>query len=207
MLNFITSPLMGFYFICAVFGGTMMILQLVMMLIGIGGDMDGDAGGDSFDSGGDDLGGDADTDAHVGEHSSTADVFKMLSLRTIIAGIAFFGLGGMAGLLGTENFGLSILFAVGSALIAIYIVYYLYSTIARLKSDGSISEKTLVGSFGNVYFRIPGEGAGAGKVLVVQQERTMEYEAITSGPELKSGTPIVVIRVVSPTTVEVRANE
>ncbi len=204
MFDFITSPLMGFYFICALFGGTMMILQLAMMLLGAGGDMDGGDGGDAGDAGGDDGGGDADSG---GEHSETTDIFRMLSIRTVIAGFAFFGLGGMAGLIATNNQPLSLLFAFGAGLVAIYIVYYIYASMVRLRSDGSISDRTLVGSVGNVYLRIPAEGAGAGKVLVVQQDRTMEYEAITAGPELKSGTPVVVIRVVSPTTVEVRAND
>lgn len=211
MLEFITTPLMGFYFICAIFGGTMMVLQLMMMVFGVGGDMDADGGGDTgdtgdMDGGGDDLGDDGGSD-HAESHSASNDIFKMLSVRTVMAGFAFFGLGGMAGLLATENQALSLLFALGAGLVAIYVVYYIYSSMVRLRSDGSISEKTLVGATGNVYIRIPAEGAGAGKVLVTQQERTMEYEAITSGPELKSGLPIVVVRVVSPTTVEVRLND
>jgi membrane protein implicated in regulation of membrane protease activity len=190
--DFITSPLMGIYFLCAVFGGTLMILQLLMMIFGVGG-ADVDDGGDAGD------GGDVD-----GGHSQTIDIFKVLSLRTIIAGITFFGLGGLAGLTGGMSMFISVILAIASGLIAIYLVYYLYLSLANLKSDGSISEKTLVGSFGNVYIKIPAAGTGAGKVLVSQQDRTMEYEAITAGHELKSGTPIMVIRIVSPTTVEVK---
>jgi membrane protein implicated in regulation of membrane protease activity len=204
--DFITSPLMGVYFICAVFGGTLMVLQLVMMIWGAG---DTDSG--DFDSGGDSIGdadsdgvGDTDGNSAIGEHSHTVDIFKVLSLRTMIAGITFFGLGGLAGLTGGTTKLVSVILAIASGLIAIYFVYYLYLSVANLKSDGSISEKTLVGSFGNVYIKIPAAGAGTGKVLVNQQERTMEYEAMTAGNELKAGTPIVVVRIVSPTTVEVK---
>jgi uncharacterized membrane protein len=72
-----------------------------------------------------------------------------------------------------------------------------------LKEDGSLSDKTLVGSTGNVYVRIPSAKSGIGKVLVTQQGRTVEYEAVTAGEELKSGTPIVVVGIISSTTVEV----
>jgi membrane protein implicated in regulation of membrane protease activity len=200
--EFITSPLMGVYFICAVFGGTLMILQLVMMLIGVGDTESGDIDSDSVDSDGI---GDTDGDSVIGEHSHTVDIFKVLSLRTIIAGITFFGLGGLAGLTGGTTKLVSVILAIASSLIAIYFVYYLYLSVANLKSDGSISEKTLVGSLGNVYIKIPAAGTGTGKVLVNQQERTMEYEAVTAENELKAGTPIVVTRILSPTTVEVKA--
>ena len=198
-----TDPLSLIYLVSAVFGCTMMILQLLLLTLGLGG-MDGDVDADGGDmgDGGDADGGDGEQ--HV-SHASSADIFKVLSIRTIVAALAFFGLGGLIGLSATGSKPLSVVLAVGFGLIAMYVVYYLYLSIARLKSDGSISEKTLVGCMGNVYVRIPGQGKGSGKVLVTQQERTMEYEAITPGDELKTGTPIIVVRIVSPTTVEVKA--
>ena len=184
--EFITSPLMGIYFICAVFGGTLILLQLLLMLLGFGGDVDTES----------DFGDSAD-------HSSPGDIFKMLSLRTIVAGIAFFGLGGLAGLTGGASKPVSVLIAVVTGLAAIYAVYYLYLSAARLKDDGSLSTKTLIGSTGSVYVRIPAAKSGIGKVLICQQDRTVEYEAVTAGEELKTSTPIVVVGIISSTTVEV----
>jgi len=175
---------MGIYFISAVFGGTLMVLQFLLMILGFGGGDDSDFG---------------DTT----EHASPTDVFKIVSLRTIVAGIAFFGLGGLAGLTGGTSKLISVFIAVISGLAAIYGVYYLYWSAARLKEDGSLSEKTLVGATGNVYVRVPPAKSGVGKVLVSQQGRTVEYEAITAGEELKNTTPITVVRIVSSTTVEV----
>jgi hypothetical protein len=191
--EFITSPLMGVYFICAVFGGTLMVLQFFLMMLGFGG---GDDGGD--------FGDDGDTGNATG-HASPADIFKIVSLRTIIAGIAFFGLGGLASLTGGLSKPVSVIIAALSGVAAIYGVYYLYWSASRLKEDGSLSEKTLVGATGSVYVRIPQAKSGSGKVLVSQQGRTVEYEAITEGAELKTSTPIVVVRIVSSTTVEVAA--
>lgn len=207
----LSDPLMFLFFVCAVFGGATLLLQMILMSIGFGGGEIADSeGGDPGDTGdtGDSGPGDSDTDTEGPHHASghvATDVFKMLSIRTVVAGLTFFGLGGLGGLTGGLGHALSLLLAVACGSIAIYIVYYLYMSIARLNYDGSISTKTLVGAFGNVYLRIPEAGRGAGKVLVSQQERTMEYEAITAGEELKSGTPIVVVRIVSPTTVEVKA--
>ena len=179
------SPLLGFYFICAVFGGTLILLQLLLMLLGFGG---------------------VDTESDFGDtvdHSSPADIFKVVSLRTLTAGIAFFGLGGLAGLTGQTSPLVSVFIAIISGLTAIYIVYYLYLSAARLKDDGSLSEKTLIGSTGSVYVRIPSAKSGVGKVLITQQGRTVEYEAMTAGEELKTSTPIVVVGIISSTTIEV----
>jgi hypothetical protein len=183
--EFITSTLMFVYFLCAAFGGTLILLQMVLMLVGFGG---------------------ADTESDFGDvegHASTADLFKMLSLRTLTAGIAFFGLGGLAGLTGGTSKPVSVFIAIISGVAAIYVVYYLYWSAARLKDDGSLSEKTLVGASGSVYLRIPPAKSGIGKVLICQQGRTVEYEAITAGDELKVTTPITVVSIVSSTTIEV----
>ena len=185
VFEFITSPLMAVYFFCAVFGGTLILLQLLLMLIGFGG---GDTESDFGDS---------------SDHASPIDIFKVLSLRTVVAGITFFGLGGLAGLTGGTSKAISVLIAIISGAAAIYAVYYLYWSAARLKDDGSLSNGTLIGSKGSVYVRIPPAKSGIGKVLICQQGRTIEYEAVTAGDELKVSTPIAVIAIVSSTTVEV----
>ena len=175
---------MAVYFFCAVFGGTLIVLQLLLMLVGFGGDTESD-----FDDSSD--------------HAAPTDIFKVLSLRTVVAGITFFGIGGLAGLTGGTSRAVSVLIALTAGIAAVYAVYYLYWSAARLKEDGSLTNNTLVGSTGSVYVRIPPTKSGAGKVLICQQGRTVEYEAITAGDELKSTTPIVVVGIVSSTTVEV----
>jgi len=176
---------MAVYFFCAVFGGTLTLLQFFLMMVGFGGGETDSDFGDSTD------------------HASPADIFKILSFRTVVAGIAFFGLGGLAGLAGGATKPVSVVIAIVTGVIAIYAVYYLYWSAAKLKDDGSLSVETLVGATGSVYIRIPPEKSGAGKVLVNQQGRTVEYEAITAGEELKATTPISVVSIVSTTTVEV----
>lgn len=178
------------YFFCAVFGSLFVVAQFILTLFaGFGAD---DAGADSELS----DGGDVET-GHSG-----ADFFRVLSIRTVTAGIAFFGLIGMAGTkLEMRQSAVFVLAAV-CGLVALVIVYFLYRLISHFRSDGSVSESTLPGSEGNVYVRIPPKRSGSGKVIVNQQGRSMEYEAFSdSERELAAGEPIVVKEVLSSTQV------
>ena len=60
-----------------------------------------------------------------------------------------------------------------------------------------------MGKTGTVYLTIPGNRAGAGKVQLNLQNRTVEYQAVTSQEALPNGAKIVVTSVVSRDTVEV----
>ena len=55
-----------------------------------------------------------------------------------------------------------------------------------------------VGQTGTVYLRVPGKGAGPGKVTLNLQNRTVELEAFTAADELPTGTPIRVVAVLGP---------
>ena len=64
-------------------------------------------------------------------------------------------------------------------------------------------QNVATGSTGTVYLAIPGERKGAGKVLLTLQNRTVEYQAVTSRGALPTGAPILVVDVVGPDTVDV----
>ena len=168
------------YYFCAVFGSLFVVAQLFLTLFaGLGG---GDVGSDSVD-----------TDAvDVGDHAGY-DFIRILSLRTVTAGLAFFGLAGMAGT--QSRIGSEIVFIVAAlcGLAAIVVVFFLYRLISSLKSNGAVMPETLPNSKGNVYVKIPPKRSGSGKVIVNQQDRSMEYEAFSDcETELPAGTPIVV---------------
>jgi NfeD-like. len=177
---------------CSVFGGTILVIQTLLTLLGIG-DMDGVGDDVDFDGDG----------SEVGHSHSGFGVFKFVSLRTAVAGIAFFGLAGWGMLASTGNPLLAIVAAALAGLTAVFVVYSIYKWMDSMKYDGNVSEKNLVGATGSVYVRVPPQGKGAGKVLVTQQNRTMEYEALSSSVELPTGTQITVTKVISPSTVEV----
>jgi len=178
------------FIFCSVLGGTILVIQTLMSIIGVG----------DFDT---DVDVDIDAGDGVGHHHSDFSVLKVISFRTIIAGITFFGLAGWGTFASTGSPLYAIVAAIVVALIAIYLVYSIYHWMDSMKYQGNVSEDKLLGAVGSVYVRIPPQGKGAGKVLVMQQNRTMEYEALSVGRELATGTQIVVTKVVSPSTVEV----
>ena len=188
--------MLNVFIFCSFMGGTILVIQTLLSFMGLG-DTETDVDVDTGDVG------DVDDSAIEHGHSSGFHIFKLLSFRTMVAGIAFFGLAGWGTLVSTGNPFFAILAAVFAAVVAILTIYFLYRSMSSLRYQGNVSSEKLVGAIGSVYVRIPAQGKGLGKVLVTQQNRTMEYEALSVGKELSTGTQITVIKVISPTTVEV----
>jgi hypothetical protein len=195
------------YQISAAIGGTMIVCQFLMTILGLGGHHDvgghgGDIGGHDVgghDTGGHDAAGHHDTDSH----SEPNWFFSMLTFRTLTAAFAFFGLSGLASIRFDLDpaAGLAIALAAGAG--AFFGVAYLMRFMSRLNVDGTVRIERAIGSHGTVYLSIPGSGAGVGKVHVTQLDRTVEYNAITPHDQLPTGAKIVVVRIVSADTVEV----
>ena len=183
------------FMFCSVLGGTILVIQTLLSLIGFSdAELDVDV-----DTGDIDVG-----DSAVGhDHVTGFHVFKVISFRTMVAGITFFGLAGWGTLIGTENPLCAVIVAILAGLAAVFLVYYLYRWMDSMRYQGNVSSEKLLGATGTVYVRIPAQGKGPGKVLVTQQNRTMEYEALSVGKELTTGMQITVVKVISPTTVEV----
>ena len=82
------------FFICAVLGGSILVLQTILLLLGGDVETDIDVAAD-FDG---DIGVDVDGDIDAGDvHGATA-ALKFLTMKTIVAFIAFFGLVGLGSL-------------------------------------------------------------------------------------------------------------
>ncbi len=173
------------FLVCAAAGGTFLVCQILAGLIGFGGDHDTDTDSDS----------DSDGSWFLG----------MLTVRAVTAAFLFFGIGGMIALQYEAEELSAFGIAVGSGLVALYLVALLMKSLAGLKSDGTARVDRAVGRTGTVYLRIPGGKAGPGKVQLMLQNRTVEYQAVTAGGELPTGTPIKVVAVVNADTVEVEA--
>lgn len=216
------------FFVCALVGGTVMVCQFLMTVLGLGGDADladdvgggdlhanGDFGGDASDLGGDvpgDSGPGGDlTDVlerphHGGEHQHHGSnwFFVKLTFQTIVAAVAFFGLGGMAAASGGMPRWASVVVAIVAGLAALYVVYWLMELLHRFNSDGNVKIANAVGRTGTVYVSIPSENSGAGKIMLNLQNRTVELQARTREPQrLAPGATIVVLKVLEPGLVEV----
>jgi hypothetical protein len=205
-------------------GGTLIVVQFLMTLLGMGADGDGDdgGGGGGGDHGGVDHAGDAGDAGDAGADHGGADYaaahadhghgaadhaagwfFSMLTTRTLSAAAAFFGLIG----LGAQRSGFEdlqvLLMASAAGIAAFFLVGWLMRFMHKLNVDGTVRIERSVGCRGNVYLKVPGTRQGAGKVHVNVLNRTQEYQAITASAELPTGAPIVVVGVVGPDTVEV----
>ena len=196
------------FLICAVIGGTVLVCQFVLTLVGLGGDhadfshdvphdFHGDVGHD-VDTGGGDVAG---HDAH-GHHGSSW-LFGVISFRTLVAAAAFFGLAGLGAESAGMNLGLQLLLAVAAGLGAMYGVHWIVRTVARLGEDATVRIRAALGQEATVYVPIAPAKAQAGKVQLKLQNRLVEYEAVTAGAQrLATGTKVRVVGIAG-TTLEV----
>ncbi|MCA9124319.1 MAG: hypothetical protein H6822_08085 [Planctomycetaceae bacterium] len=192
------------FLVCAVVGGTILAFQFVMTFAGFGDDgLDvADDVPDSFDSY---LETDAfDGDLEVGDPHGSTSMFGVLSLRTVVAALTFFGIGGMAAQSGGLSAPAQLTIAVVAGLAALYGVYYLMRAVYRLGQSGNLRITNAIGRTATVNVSVPANNDGQGKVQLKIQDRLEEFAAVTSnGEKLSSGAKVVVVRVVSGNTLEV----
>ncbi|MBI1914766.1 MAG: hypothetical protein HYS12_08520 [Planctomycetes bacterium] len=187
------------YLTCALAGGTLLVCQFLLGLLGLGDHHDAVGDHDVHDAGGHDAhGGHDDHDTH------NSWLVGVLTFRSLVAALTFFGLAGLAA---TVNFNqeppLSLAIALAAAALALFGVAYLMRSLHRLKADGTVRIERAVGQNGTVYLTIPAQKAGVGKVTLTLQNRTVEYQAVTPHQQLPTGSKIVVTAVLGPDTVEV----
>lgn len=145
------------------------------------------------------LGGDADFDMDVSadlgtdvSHHTAGHDFKVLSLQTLSA---FFMGGGWMGLAAYRLLDLSpllsSLIAVGAGLGVGWMLVALLRATLKLQNSGNIELSDAVGLVGVVYVSIPEAGAGGGRVKLVIQNRSREYNAVQTGDEpIPTGTRV-----------------
>ena len=187
---------------CATIGGTVLVFQFVLTMIGLGGEAfdldipDGDADIDL------DLDADMGTDTDAG-HVGSSWLFGVISFRTVIAAMAFFGLAGLAADSADASPAATLLVAVAAGVAAMYGVYWMMRGLNSLSSEGTPRIGQALNRYGTVYTTIPANEGGSGKIQINVQNRTVEYLAMTSGEKLAPGAKIVVVDVITPTTVAV----
>lgn len=85
---------------------------------------------------------------------------------------------------------------VGIALVAI--VMWIFKWLSGMQQTGNIDvHKSAVGCEGKVYLTIPGERKGEGKVQITINNAVREYDAVTDGETIKTGTAIKVTEVIN----------
>lgn len=184
------------YTVCAVVGGIFLLCQLLMTVIGLDHDH-----ADITDIGDDLEIGDDYADAH-----DSTWFFSVLSFKSLVAALAFFGLGGHAALSAGISPFFSVQCALAAAIIALLFVAWLMRILYRLDAQGNVRIEHCIGEIGTVYLGIPANQAGAGKVTVSVQNRSMEYAAITENEAIDTGARIEVIGIKDFETLLVKQN-
>lgn len=168
----------GQVFACIAIPATvMLIIQMVLTLIGMGGD-DMDAQTDGADADGIDT--DIDDSSFDDADMDIADGgLRVFTLRGLIA---FFSVTGWVGTV-CCNFGLNlpvtIIISVASGLLAMFLIAVLLKWLLKLQYDGTEDVKEALGVSGTVYLKIPPARSGKGKVNVLVQGKLCEKDAVT----------------------------
>ena len=187
--NFGDFVLVKVYIACAVAGGAVLIGQTGLNLFGLGdgADVDADMDVDDMDAGGDGL--------------------SFLSIRTLASFLTFFGLVGWGGTNSGWPTWVTILVAFAAGASVMIFVAWVLRFFHKMASTGNLDPKTAVGSTARVYLKIPGERSGKGKVTVQVQGRSLEFEAVTAGPELPTGAACKIVAMRDAATFDVQALE
>jgi hypothetical protein len=196
------------YAICAAIGATILVCQFAMTLLGMGSDHGDFGGGDGhFELGH----GGAGHDVHAGDHGhdhgdqhvSSNWLFGVITFRTIVAALAFFGLVGLAGFSSQLGPLPTLAAALAAGVAAMFLVHWMMQGLHRLAEDPTVRIQGAVGRTGSVYLRIPGRKAGSGKVTIVVHGQSMEFQAMTPHEAIPTGARIRVVAVLDRETVEV----
>ena len=184
------------YLACFALGGGVVLVQTLALLFGGVDHSDVDAG--QLDHA--DIGHAGSGESHAGDTG-----MSLLSVRSVSAFLACFGLVGWGGTRAGWSTVPALAAAFAAGALALVLVAYLFASVRKLGAQGNIDPQNAVGRAARVYLRIPGKGAGKGKITIALQGRTVEYHASTSGEEIPTGREVRVVRQITEDTFEVEA--
>lgn len=165
----------GQVFACIAIPSTLiLIIQMILTLIGLGGD---DADADIADT---DSDGGIEIDDGDGIDTDILDGgLRVFTLRGLIA---FFSVTGWVGTICCENelnLALSILISFASGVVAMVVIALLMKWLFSLQYDGTEDIRDALGVSGTVYIRIPPSRTGKGKINAIVQGKLCERDAVT----------------------------
>ena len=186
------SPIMKVLWCVTLTASLIFLIQTIATFLGA------DAGGD-FDTGFDADGLDAadmDSDIDLGHGG-----MNLYTFRNLINFLLGFGWTAILLQPQMKSPALLVLVSVVVGVVLVFLVMLLFKWLAGMQQSGNINiYQSAVGCQGKVYLTIPGERAGEGKVQITINNAVREYAALTDSDTLKTGTPIKVIEVLSPST-------
>ena len=156
------------------------------------------------------MGADADSDFYVDvdtsmDGSDLSNIEGGSNLYTFRNFVNFFLGFGWSAILLQKSVTSTALLIIISALIGVglvALVMYMFKWLSSMQQSGNINVyKAAAGCQGKCYLTIPAERSGEGKVQITIQGAVREYNAITDGDTIKTGTPIKVIETIDANTV------
>ncbi len=179
MFEFLTDadPTMKMFWYVALPASLIFVIQLVMTLLG----------GDASDGVDADFSGDLDADGP----------FQLLSLRNLINFLLGFGWGGISFSGMIENKGLLIFVAVLTGVFFLLLFLFIMRQLYKLQEDNTVKISDAINKTGSVYLTIPENRSGYGKIQISIRGSQKEFDAVTDGEALPSGSAIRVVDTLS----------
>lgn len=142
---------------------------------------------------------DADFDLDTSDGSFDADPsMNLLTFRNLVNFCMGFG---WTAVLMHEKIlsnALLIIVSVIVGILLVTVVMWIFKWLSGMQQTGNIDvHKSAVGCEGKVYLTIPGERKGEGKVQITINNAVREYDAVTDGETIKTGTAIKVTEVIN----------
>lgn len=163
-----------------------MVIQIIMLLVGLGSDSSYDGGDQDFDS---------------GDVANDADVTDFFGLRifTIRNAIAFLAIGGWVTALVYKMSNSEVLaYIIGfvAGVLTAILMAFAMKQISKLQSNGNLNIEKCVGHKAKVYLTIPKKKTGEGKITVLLQDVLCEFSAVTEDEEdIPTGGSVKIIAV------------
>jgi hypothetical protein len=166
------------YLICAIAGGAILVLRLVLMLAGID---HGDAP-------------DVSVEVEPATGAEGAGEVNFLSLQSIAGFFTLFGLVGMGLLQVGVHWGWSLVGGLAAGLFTGWVTTMIFLQMRRLQSEGNLVISNAVGQVGTVYLTIPEKGSGV--VTVTVQGAARSLDAVSEhGQRIPTGSVVRVVGV------------
>jgi hypothetical protein len=168
------------YLVCAVAGGTILLIKLVLMVIGL----------DSGDAS--DL--DLDQDGALDAAGEPGGGINFLSVQSIAGFFTMFGIVGLGLLQINASSLISLLGALAAGAFTAWSTAMIFLNMRRLQSDGTLVVANAVGQQGTVYLTIPEKGVGSINVTVQGSQRTLDAMS-KDGLKIPTGSVVKVVGV------------
>ncbi|KYH34848.1 hypothetical protein CLTEP_11630 [Clostridium tepidiprofundi DSM 19306] len=165
------------------------IIEMIIMAMGI--DNSGDFDGDLSSSGDVDNGIDIDIDDN--SDMKIPLNFRLFTIRNFIIFGAIFSWAGIVGIKNNYSKFKTLVFAFSLAFVVVLILSIIFCLLLKATQSGTMDLKNAIGSEGEVYFTIPENGKGEGKIQVIIQGALRELEAISNKGEIRTGEKVRVI--------------